>query len=101
MPMYTYPNDGKIHSRYSELKLCTPNQIDRLMAIKNHELDPFYSEHTAFGTDRHSDWEQETRQTGQLPACFQSLPATKQVAIESIEQEYAVELVRGVVVHSR
>jgi hypothetical protein len=98
---YVFKADGRIHTRYSELTLCTPNQIDRLIAIKNHELDPFESEHMRFGTDRHAMFEDEVRQTGQLPECFRELPVACNVSIDAIEKEYAVQLVRGVVVHSR
>src|SRR5688572_2229985 len=98
---YIYQQDGKIHTRFSELKLCTPKQIDRLIAIKNRDLDPFVSEHMAFGTDRHSMFEDEAKRTRKLPKCFHSLPSVAKVDLDEVEKEYAVELVRGVVVHSR
>ncbi len=104
------PNDGNIHSRFTELKMCTlpdPNrpdrrgQLDRLVAIMTGELEPFRSPDMDFGTDRHDMFEAESLQSGKIPACFREIAGINQVEIDIIEQEFAVELAPGVVIHSR
>lgn len=102
MPEYRYDQgDGKIHSRYSHLQRCTPGQVDRLVAQMHGEDEEFSSAHTIFGTQRHELWAEESLRTGTLPRCFDELPIAAGVRLDHIEQEFATELVRGVVVHSR
>jgi hypothetical protein len=81
--------------------MCTDGQIDRLIDLINGDLDRFESEHMAFGTERHEMFEAESKRTGKLPQCFYEIAGLKDIAIDHVEKEYAVELAPGVVIHSR
>lgn len=95
MADYTYTEDGKIHTRYSELLRCTPGQIDRVLADRESGRT-LSTDNMADGSLRHEMFEEEAKKTGKLPACF-----GLDWPVSHIEQEFATELVRGVVVHSR
>jgi hypothetical protein len=99
---YTYDeNDGKIHSRFSELLMMTPGQVDRAMEVRLGEREPFESESMKFGTLRHEYFEQETARTGKLPRCFYEIAGLKDVVVDRTEREFALELAPGFIVHSR
>ena len=109
MPTYSYKNDGRIHTRFSELKMCTigdpekgkHGQIDRLVALMNGDIDPVQTNEMSFGTDRHEYFEEESKRTGKIPECFYEVAGLKDVTLDHVEKEYAVELAPGVVIHSR
>lgn len=95
MADYQFADDGKLHTRYSELTRCTPGQIDRVLADRESGRT-LSTDDMLDGSLRHETWEQEAKITGKLPACFDlDWEATY------VEQEFTSELVRGVVVHSR
>lgn len=98
---YNIPNDGRTHTRFSHLSMCTDGQVDRLIEIINSDLQPFSNESTEFGTQRHEMFEAESKRTGKLPQCFYEIAGIRDVIIDHVEKEYAVELAPGVVVHSR
>lgn len=96
MADYLYAEDGKIHTRYTELVRCTAGQIDRVIAERVGDVKKFKSDRLEFGTDRHEMWEDEGKRTGHLPACF-----GLDWAVSHVESEFATELLPGVIVHSR
>lgn len=96
MADYLYSEDGKIHTRYTELTRCTPGQIDRVIDERLGLAKSFKSDNMEFGTDRHDLWEQEARRTGKVPECF-----GLDWPISHIEQEFASEILPNVVLHSR
>jgi len=93
---YLHAEDGKVHTRYTELVRCTVGQIDRVIAERMNKDLKFKSERLDFGTDRHAMWEEEARATGRLPECF-----GLDWPVSHAEEEFATEILPGVVVHSR
>jgi hypothetical protein len=98
---YWHKDDGKIHSRYSELKMMTPGQVDRAIEIRLGEREPYESESMKFGTLRHEYFEAETKRTNRIPACFYEIAGLKNVVIDRAEREFALEIAPGFVIHSR
>lgn len=110
MPQYQIPQDGRIHTRFSELKLCTlpdpkyphrTGQLDRLVALMAGEIEAPQTLEMAFGSERHEYFEQESIRTKKIPECFWEVSGLKDVELDFVEKEYAVEMAPGVVVHSR
>lgn len=96
MSEYHYPDDGKLHTRFSELKLCTPGSVEAIVRQRLEQTPRFESEHMRFGTTRHELWQEEAEQTHKLPRVF-----GLDWAATHIEQEFTTEILPGVVVHSR
>lgn len=96
MSNYIHDNDGKLHTRYSELARCTPGQMDRIIAERVDGSIRYESEAMAFGTERHEMWSEEGLKTGQTAKCF-----GRQWAATHVEREFAVEIAPDVVLHSR
>lgn len=95
MPDYNYANDGKIHTRFSELIRCTPNQIDAVIA-EREGARRIETEAMAFGTERHAMWQEEAEKTQKIARCFGlSWP------VSHIEQEFVSEIMPNVILHSR
>lgn len=99
MSDYLYADDGKIHTRFSELVACTPGGIDRVLAVRKNPDLRFESESMSWGTDRHELWQEETGRTGLMPACF--FGVFPRLAVTHCEQEFATEILSGVILHSR
>lgn len=96
MAQYLYADDGKIHTRYTELMRCTPGQIERVVAERRGLIEPFRNESLEFGADRHEMLEAEARSTGRVPAITGlDLPA------DIVEEEVVSEIMPNVVLHSR
>lgn len=89
-------NDGKIHTRYSELVRCTPGQIDRVLAERAGSRQRFVGESMLDGVEAHLQWEMEAKRTGKIPECFDL-----DWPVSHVELELASEMFPGVVVHSR
>lgn len=101
MPTYTYPNDGKLHTRYSELVRCTPGQINRVVMEHFGEMVGFSSDHTGLGTERHKDYAEEMIGTKRLPDCFRKeFPQYEHFVVDIVEKELKAEVMPGVVLHS-
>lgn len=96
MADYKYKDDGKIHTRYSELLRCTPSQISRLIAERRGDVERIETEAMAFGTTRHQMFQERAEKTKKLPKEF-----GLKYSADFIEHEFATELVPGVIVHSR
>lgn len=99
MPTYSYPNDGRLHTRYSELVRCTPGQIDRVIDEKFGLTTPFSSEHTALGSVRHEMYAEEMRGSKRIPECF-CKEYTYDARVDMVETELKAEILPGVVLHS-
>jgi hypothetical protein len=95
MADYVEADDGKIHTRYSELIRCTPGQIDRVVWEHRNPGNQIETEHMGFGTLRHEMFEEEGRATGYLPKCF------GRAKLDYIEHEFTSEIWKGIVIHSR
>lgn len=93
---YSYPDDGKLHVRYSSLQRATPGQAERLVRELRGELKDRHTSQMDFGTTRHDMWRDETLETGMTPACF-----GLNMPIDHTEEEFASEIFKGVVLHSR
>lgn len=96
MADYLYAEDGKIHTRYTELMRCTPGQFVRVIDERLGLSNRFKSDKLEFGSDRHEMWEDEGRRTGKIPECF-----GVDWPISHVEEEFASEILPGVVLHSR
>lgn len=97
MHSYTIKNDGKLHTRYSELTQCaTYASALKVAEQKLRESSGFSNDDLKFGQVNHDLFEEESRETGKLPKCFGI-----NVNVEHIEQEFAIEVIPGVVLHFR
>lgn len=96
MADYNYANDGKIHTRYSELIRCTPGQIDRVVAERLDGRRRAETADMADGTVRHLMWQEEAEKTRRVPEIF-----GVDWPVSHVEQEFATEVLPGIVVHSR
>lgn len=99
MATYDYPDDGNIHTRYSELSQClTPAGA---YAIAEQKLGIKKRIETAamrFGTERHKMWEEEGLETGLIPACFADNLDFRRHLVEA-EQHRATEIFKGIIFH--
>lgn len=99
MADYLHENDGKIHTRYSELIRCTPGQIQQVV-MERMGAARYEGDGMLFGTDRHAMWEEYGKEHGRTPECFDEiLPGG--LPLSHVEEEFATEMLPGVVVHSR
>lgn len=97
MHSYTIKNDGKLHTRYSELSQCaTYASALKVAEQKLTERGGFTNDTMKFGQINHDMFEEESRESGKLPKCFGI-----NVSVEHIEQEFAIEVIPGVVLHFR
>lgn len=97
MADYVYnQNDGKIHTRYSELVRCTPKGIDRVIEERLGLRSRFEGDNMADGTIRHEMWQAEALRTSKLPECF-----GLDWPVSHIEHEFTSEMLPGIIVHSR
>lgn len=70
---YKYPNDGRLHTRYSELVRATPAQVEKLI-LERFGLSPrFENKYMEFGTFRHKMFDREMKKTGYLPKVFKEV----------------------------
>lgn len=95
MADYNYAQDGKVHTRFSELLRCTPGQIDRVIAERAGAARA-ETESMRFGTERHEIWEDEVKETGLVPSYF-----GVEWPVSHLEHEFATEVMSGLVIHSR
>lgn len=93
---YDYPNDGKLHCRYSELKKCTIGQIDKVIQERNGKLAPFENEITYFGEKRHEMFSKYIKENGHLPKQF---GLDLECKPEQSERHIACEMAKNLVIH--
>lgn len=96
MTDYIYQNDGKIHTRYSDLLSCTPKSVEHLLDVRQKLVKRYTSDAMDWGSDRHAMWEAEAKETGKLPEIF-----GLDWKADHIEAEFTTELLPNMVVHSR
>src|SRR5687767_12967965 len=100
MSDYLYADDGKIHTRYSELANCTLGSIHKVLDQREGLRKRFENEDTIWGQVRHEMWAEESRRTGLIPECFWDvIPSTLEA--DYVEKEFATDIMPGVIVHSR
>ena len=99
---YNVKNDGKLHTRYTDLMRATPRQVENIIKEQTGEKQRFKSDVLSFGEIRHNHFEKETEETGMLPIVFRNaFPQYKDLRITHAEKEFATELFKGIVIHSR
>ena len=99
---YNVKNDGKLHTRYTDLMRATPKQVENIIKEQLGEKQRFTSDVMDFGGIRHDQWQKEAEETGLLPIVFRNaFPEYKDLAITHAEKEYTTELYKGIVIHSR
>lgn len=99
---YNIKNDGKLHSRYTDLVRATPRQVENIIKEQTGEKKRFKNDVLTFGETRHNMFEKETKQTGMLPVVFrEEFPEYKDLVITHAEEEFATELFKNIVIHSR
>jgi hypothetical protein len=94
---YKYAEDGKIHTRWSDLKRCSTSH-GALTVAKEMVLGQKRWSGDDFGSKRHSMWEKESLQTGRTPECFRHIKID--YVAEAPESQYSMEILPGVILHS-
>lgn len=99
---YNIKNDGKLHTRFTDLMRATPHQVENIIKEQLGEKERFKNDILTFGETRHNMWEKESKQTGMLPVVFrEAFPDFKDMQITHAEKEFATELFKNIVIHSR
>ena len=94
---YEYKEDGKIHTRWSDLKRCSTTH-GALTVAKEMVLGKKRWSGDDFGSLRHKMWEEETKQTGRTPECFRHIKIDQPAVM--CEQQFEMESLPGVILHS-
>jgi len=97
MAEYNYPNDGKLHTRFSELTRCTPGQIERVVAERMGDDNRYTNEIMEFGTVRHEKLAEYIKKNSQLPPRFN---LDLKCEPENAERQIAIEMFPNVVIHA-
>ena len=100
MADYLYdPNDGMIHTRYTDLVRCTEHSV--LSVVKEMLVGQarYSGSATSFGQIRHEMFAEESEQTGRTPVAFKEVGVDWKVDL--IEQELVMQITPRVVLHSR
>lgn len=99
---YNIKNDGKLHTRFTDLMRATPRQVENIIKEQTGEKERFKNDILTFGETRHNMFEKETNRTGMLPVVFrEAFPEYKDLQITHAEKEFATELFKDIVIHSR
>lgn len=93
--LYEYKEDGKLHTRYSELMNCTEAGIERVLEERFGQREKLELEAFDFGRARHETLEEEGKATNRVPEYF----GVGEVAISHAEQGFAIEAFPGVIIH--
>jgi len=99
---YNYPEDGKFHTRYSELVKATETGVIRAVQERRGEMPPIENIHTLLGTERHEEFAKESLKTGKpaqvfLDGCSE---LNRDYKVATVEQELVAEIFPDVVLHS-
>lgn len=99
---YEHEDDGKIHSRFTELKRCTPGGAERVVLERLGLVPRWVGDD--FGKTRHEMLEEESRLTRLVPEVF--LYELKKYGLDRndmilthVEQEMKIEVFPGVILH--
>lgn len=99
MPEYNYPNDGKFHTRYSELVGCTSDIAAVRVAEQRAGLRPrIQTGVMQFGIDRHDQFKDESERTGLTPEIFKD-EIGFQLEVIHVEKKQQVEYFQNCVIH--
>lgn len=99
---YNIKDDGKLHTRYTDLHRATPRQVIDIIREQTGQKKRFESKTLTFGETRHEMWEAEARKTGRIPQCFlDAFPEYNGIEVTDVEQEFATEIYKNIVLHSR
>lgn len=93
--VYEYKDDGKLHTRYSELMNCTEAGIERVLEERFGQRKKLELEAFDFGRARHETLEEEGRVENKVPEYF----GVGEVPISHAEESFAIEAFPGVVIH--
>jgi hypothetical protein len=97
---YEYEEDGKLHTRFSDLLRCTPASAPRVAREYMGLLSKYSGGGVLdFGKVRHDMFAEESRNTGRTASCFRSELGVECTA-EYVEEAFRAEL-HGVIIHSR
>ena len=104
MNAYQYDkNDGKLHTRYTELMQCSETGITSVLDKRfGRRKKGFTNDSMEFGKMRHDKFEVESKKTKKLPKVFLKNIAELRLAnieIDYAEHSFATELFPGVVIH--
>lgn len=102
MADYIYDtNDGKLHTRYSDLSRCKTKHgtiaVAKQMVYQTKRYSTFAMD---FGTKRHEMWSEESLETGKTPECFNKGLGISYDVLH-VEQQWDYELTKDVILHSR
>ena len=99
---YNIKNDGKLHTRFTDLIQCTPKGVAHVIARSQGLEKPVETETLQFGKIRHDMWQAESEKTGKLPQCFiDEWPELAELEATHVEQELATEIYKDIILHSR
>lgn len=100
---YNVKNDGKLHTRYTDLNRATPRQVIDIIREQTGEKERFKSKTLDFGEARHAMWEKESKATGRMPQCFIDAFPEYDYGVDpkDVEAEFATEIYKNIVLHSR
>lgn len=99
---YNVKADGKLHSRYTDLMRATPHQVENIIKEQLGTKQRFKNDILTFGETRHNMFDKESKQTGMLPVVFrEAFPEYKDMVVTHAEEEFATELFKDIVIHSR
>lgn len=102
MQAYKYnPNDGKLHTRYTELMQCSETGIVAVLEQRfGLRKKGFTNNSMEFGKTRHGMFEVESKKTGLAPEVFRkNIQDLEHLDLEFVEESFATELFPNVVVH--
>lgn len=91
---YKYQDDGKLHTRYTELMNCTEAGIEKVLEERFGQRKKLELEAFEFGRARHEMLEEEGRVDNKVPDYF-----GVEIPISHAEQSFAIEPFPGVVIH--
>lgn len=98
---YNIENDGKLHTRFTDLVRCTPKQVEKVIQENMGTRKRFKNDTLQFGEVRHDMWLKETEETGRIPQCFAEAFPEYDLEITHAEKEFATEIYKNIVLHSR
>ena len=93
--VYQHKDDGKLHTRYSELMNCTEAGMERVLEERFGQRKKLELEAFDFGRARHETLEEEGRVENKVPEYF----GVGEINISHAEESFAIEAFPGVVIH--
>lgn len=94
--------DGKIHTRYSELSGCTPAGAIQAVEMRTGQRVGIQTARMRFGEVLHDEYREESERTAKFPRNIRRRWSDlRRVTVDMVEHELAVEIYPGVVLHSR